>query len=99
MEMLVSEQLEILQKIFFEKISVIYQQEFFLRLTLILLTNEKWFENQLSQIDLLSSLIETSIMSSNPRRALQYICVLDNAVEQLVKQVDMSYATKLEKIL
>lgn len=97
--MLVSEQLEILQKIFFEKISVIYQQEFFLRLTLILLTNEKWFENQLSQIDLLSSLIETSIMSSNPRRALQYICVLDNAVEQLVKQVDMSYATKLEKIL
>ena len=97
--MTISEQLAVIQQIFKRRLSDIYQHDFFLRLAAVNITDKKWFENQLMQIDLLSALVETSIMSSNPRRALQYVCILYNAISQLEERVKMVYSSNLEKLL
>lgn len=97
--MTITEQLAAIQQILKKRLSVIYQQDFCLRLAAVIITDKKGFENQLMQIDLLSALVETSIMLSNPRRALQYVCILDNAIEQLAVRVNTAYSLKLEKLL
>lgn len=99
MSMNISEQLEIVQTIFKKQIFVVYQREFFLKLIAVMREdsqNSKWFKEQLSKIDGLSELIETSIMSSNPRRASKYLLVLNNTINQLGRRVDSVYSDTLK---
>ncbi len=93
----ISKQLEIIRKISKDKISVIYHKKFLLKFTVSITEDKKWFEKQLSQIELLYALIETSVMGANPRKALRYLCIMNSLIEQLVKYADCAYALKLEK--
>lgn len=97
--MTISEQLATIQQTLEKRISIIYQQNFFLKLAAVRTTEKKWFENQLMKIDLLVALVETSIMLSNPRRALHYVCILNDAIKKLVARVNMAYSSKLKKLL
>ena len=97
--MVISGQLAVIQQVLKKRLSVMYQQDFFLRFTAVIMADKKWFENQLMQIDLLSALVETSIMSSNPRRALRYLCILDHAIGQLEVRVNRVYSSNLERLL
>lgn len=95
----ISKQLEIIRQLSKEKISLIYQQEFYLKLIAVMIIDKKWFEDNLRCIDILSRLIETSVVGTNPRRALRYYCVLNSAMRELVEHVDTVFSSRLEQQL
>lgn len=97
--MTILEQLSAVRRLFNRRLAVIYQQVFYLRLAVVISADKEWFENQFAQIDSLSALVETSIMSSNPRRALQYVCILNHVIGKLEVRVNTIYHSNLGKFL
>lgn len=95
----ISQQLAMVQEVMNRKLFAIYQKEFVFKMIAVLNTDKRWFNEQLSKIDLLSALIETSIMLGYPRRAFQYLCALDNGIKYLTKHVDKAYTKTLEQNL
>lgn len=92
MEVTVSKQLDYTAEIVRKKLSIIYKDNIYLKLATIRKTKDEKIEKLLSEIDLFHSLIELCIMMENPRRAVHYLCLLNECINRfiiLIEYVDL----------
>ncbi len=98
--MTATEQCGIIRQILKGKLSVLYQQDLFLKLAAMktFAVNSSLYDC-VRLIELLSSIVDNSLLANNPRRALHYLCILDAQIERLISNVNSLYSVKLEKRL
>ena len=92
-------QLILLRNAYLKTISILYTQQFRIKLTLVCSCDKKWYELHLHRIDVLSSAIEHTIMENNPRRVIRYLCLLHCSVKELVQKTETDYVQNLRSFL
>ena len=96
----IDEQMLNLDKIFRKASRKVTEKEFQFKAALLFsLPNKKRnFQKKMDIIDLLASLIETSMLQGNAKRCFRFLCIYIKFVDELIRDVNVETRQKLQLI-
>ncbi len=92
-------QILLLRAAYLKKIRVLYTQKFRMKLIVVCSQDKKWYELHLHNIDVISSIIEHTIMENNPRRTMRYLYLLSISIKELIQKTEIDYAKYLNTMI
>ena len=94
------EQLCILKQVYYQMLERLYTHQFRLQLTAVMnRTRDKKYDDSLQMIEILSPIIEMSLMYGNAKRVLRYCAALDQEIYRLEMFVKKDFQTYIDGVL
>lgn len=86
-----------IKKLFHKKTSIIYSNGFIIKFTFVSAKDKTWFDEKFALLDALITVFDECILDNNPKRALRYLCLLSENIDEICSRVE-DLLIKMEKV-